>query len=176
MQYRGMFAQEEKEKNRQISQEIEKRVAEVTEEAYKNAEYSSKGFYGRIGINYLYRYAPGVHLYIGAKYGKSFYEDEGTYELGSEFWKNYKYSFQRTDLQADWFEVIIGSEKQWKGIIYLGFVTRLRALRSYDTFNPIEVYSIPGYGRTMDKTIPAVNLYIKFILGNRRTQNSSSSE
>jgi len=141
--------------------------AKYPEDHYKNAEYSSYGYYGRIGINYLLTYAPGVHLYFGGKYGYSLYEDEGTYELGSDFWGDSEGSFHRTDLQADWFEVIMGSERRWKGNIYLGFQARVRAIRNFDNFTPIEVYSIPGYGRTMDKAIPALNLYIKYMIGNR---------
>ena len=141
--------------------------AKYPEDAYKNSDYSVKGYYGRIGLNYHYTYAPGVHLYLGAKYGYSMYEDGGTYELGSDTWGNYSDSFKRTNLQANWFEIIGGSERRWKGNFYLGFVVRVRVLMNYDTFTPIDVYAIPGYGRTMDKSIPALNLYIKYIFGNR---------
>ena len=150
--------------------------AKYPEDFYKNTQYESKGYYGRVGLNYLLTYVPGVHLSIGAKYGYSMYEYEGTYELGSDFWGNYTNSFHRTNLQADWFEIAIGSERRWKGNFYLGFVVRLRVLRNYDTFTPIEVYSIPGYGRTVDKSSPALNLYIKYIFGNRIDEEEPPSE
>jgi hypothetical protein len=135
------------------------------ENAYKNSDYTSEGFYGRVGINYLYEYQPGILLYIGAKYGASQFYDQGTYTIETPLWQDYTASYKRTNLKADWAEIIIGSESTWKGKFNLGFMTRYRILIDYPKFDDIEVYTIPGYGRTMQKAHLVVTLYIKYVIG-----------
>jgi hypothetical protein len=138
--------------------------AKMPEDHFKNADYTVEGTYGRVGISYHYPFDPGTNLFIGAKYGMSNYQDEATYVIESSLWNPFEDTFTRTDLSARWAELIAGSESRFKGNFYFGFIFRFRALISYDNFSPLEVFSIPGYGRTMDKTIPAINLYIKFMI------------
>jgi hypothetical protein len=138
--------------------------AKMPEEHFKNAEYQVDGLYGRAGLSYHYPFDPNTNFFLGAKYGVSNYQDEATYSIESSLWNPYEDSFQRTDLSAQWVEFIAGSESRFKGNFYLGFIFRFRALISHDDFTPLEVYAVPGYGRTMDKTLPALNLYIKYML------------
>jgi len=141
----------------------------MPEEHFKNADYKVTGLYGRAGISYHAPFNPGTNFIIGAKYGMSNYQDEATYTIESSLWDPFVDSFKRTDLSARWVEFILGSESKFKGNFYFGFIFRFRALISHDNFSPFEVFSIPGYGRTLDKTIPALNLYIKYMInfGNR---------
>lgn len=136
----------------------------MPEAFYTNADYRVSGYYGRVGLSYHYAYDPGTNFFVGAKYGMSRYQDRATYVIQSSLWDDYTGSFERSDLTGQWVEIIAGSESRFKGHLYLGFIFRFRALVKYDDFSPFNVYAIPGYGRTMDKTIPAVNLYIKYIL------------
>jgi len=138
--------------------------AKMPEDHYKNAAYTVEGIYGRVGLSYHYPFNPGSNLFIGAKYGMSNYQDEATFVIESSLWDVYEDSFSRTDLSARWVEFIAGSESKIKGNFYLGFIFRFRALISHDNFSPLEVFSVPGYGRTMDKTIPALNLYMKYMI------------
>ena len=133
--------------------------------AYMNSDYKSEGIYGRLGLNYLYQYLPGVWLYLGIKYGESHFSDQGSYTIQNPLWNDYTGSYKRNNLKADWSEIILGSESSWKGNFNLGFITRVRFLMDYPKFNDIDVYSIPGYGRTMDKSHLAINLYIKYFIG-----------
>jgi hypothetical protein len=138
--------------------------AKMPEDHFKNADYKVEGFYGRVGFSYHYTFNPGSNLFIGAKYGISNYQDEATYIIESSLWEPYEDSFNRTGLSARWAEFIAGSESRINGFFYMGFIFRFRALIQHDNFAPLEVFSIPGYGRTMDKTIPALNLYMKFVI------------
>jgi hypothetical protein len=128
--------------------------------------YRSEGTYYRIGLDYKMEFNPTTYYYLGARYAMSQFEDEGVFVVGSDLWNNFEGSFGTRHMNADWFEVIIGSESAMKNLkgAYLGFYFRVRIMRSYDRRSPIDVYSIPGYGRTFDRSIPAVNLYLRYRL------------
>lgn len=131
---------------------------------YKNAEYKVYGYYGRIGVSYYYPYNPGVNFIIGAKYAMSQYQDEADFAILSSMWDDYHDSFERTDLNANWAELVLGSESSVKGNLYFGFYLRFRILIEADNFDLFEVYSVPGYGRTFDNFVPVLNLYIKYLI------------
>ncbi|MBL6446781.1 hypothetical protein JMN32_10690 [Fulvivirga sp. 29W222] len=132
--------------------------------AINNGTYLAEGWYGRIGINYLVPLNNKSMLYAGAKYSMSRFDESGSYEIGSNLWDNYKDGFSREGLQADWFEVILGSETMLDDHWSAGGYFSLRILNQRDEFSPIDTYAIPGYGRAFDKTTPAVNVYIRFSL------------
>lgn len=139
--------------------------------AINNGTYLSEGWYGRIGINYLMPIDNKSMLYAGVKYGMSMFDESGTYEIGSDLWDNYKDGFSYEGLQADWFEVILGSETKLDNHWSIGGYFSLRILNKRDkpspvntTLTPIDTYAIPGYGRAFDNTTPAVNVYIRFSL------------
>jgi hypothetical protein len=92
------------------------------------------------------------------------YQDEAVFSILSSMWDDFEDGFQRTDLEASWAELILGSESSWKGNLYFGFTFRLRFLIQADNFTTFEVYSVPGYGRTFDNFVPALNLYIKYFI------------
>ncbi len=134
------------------------------ENHFENADYKVSGYYGRVGFSYHLEYNPGTNFFIGAKFGLSHYQDEATYTIESPLWDNFTGTIERSGLQGKWVEIAGGSESRYKGNFFLGFTFRFRALIDHDNFSPLEVFAIPGYGRTMDKTLPALNLHIKYIL------------
>ena len=133
--------------------------------AFENGEYESTGYYGRFGINYLLPFDNFNTFSLGVKYGLSFFDDEGSYEIASEIFDTYAVEFGETGQSATWFEVVFGSEKKLNNDHFVvGGQFALRILNSRDKFTPVDTYAIPGYGRTFDKTVPAVNLYLKYFL------------
>jgi hypothetical protein len=134
------------------------------EDFYKNAEYKVSGYYGRVGMSYYYPYNPGVNFIIGAKYAMAQYEDEATFSVLSSLWDDLNGSFNRKELEASWAELILGSESSVSGNLYFGFTFRMRFLIQADNFDPFEVYSIPGFGRSFDTIVPTLNLYVKFFI------------
>jgi len=145
--------------------------------AYDNAlSYTITGNYFRAGIDYYINLDKKNALYGGLRYGSSHFSDEGEFLLESDFWEDYGESFGSDNLNADWFEIIFGSETRMnigksvkeenpRGGLFLGWKARLRILWHFENREEPRVYAIPGYGRTFDKSIPALNLYIKYRFG-----------
>ncbi len=144
--------------------------------AYDNAiYYNVKGSYFRGGLDYALPVDTKNSLYFGFRYGASQFEDRGKILIDSEFWPDYEEEFGDADLTASWYELIFGSETQlligksesriFIQNLFLGWKFRFRILGTFDNREEPRVYAIPGYGRTFDKTIPALNFYIKYRFG-----------
>jgi hypothetical protein len=131
--------------------------------AIENGTYLSEGSYWRAGLNYLIPFDATNSFYLGVKYSQAKYEDSGTYTVESDVWPTLNESFERKDLEADWFEVLIGSEKAYKkGHIRLGGMFGLRFINKRKKIDFIDTYAVPGYGRTLDKLVPFLNVYVKY--------------
>ena len=144
--------------------------------AYDNAlYYTVEGMYWRAGIDYYMTLDAKNFYYVGFRYGSSQFEDRGKFLIDSEFWEDYQDEFGDTDLSATWYELVFGTEtilqigqpdsKIYINKLFLGWKFRFRILGNFENREPPGVYAIPGYGRTFDKTIPAVNLYLKYRFG-----------
>ena len=134
------------------------------EEAIKNGSYESAGIYYRAGLAYGGEIIPKNYLLLGLMYGMSDFEDRGTVIIQSEVCGDNQEHFHHPGLTATWYEIILISEQEINDRIFLGSKFRLRNLRSFENDYEPEVYSIPGYGRTFDKSIPAFNLFVKYRL------------
>lgn len=131
--------------------------------AFENGVYESTGYYGRFGLNYLLPFDNVNTFSVGLKYGLSFFDDEGSYAIASDVFETYSVEFGETGQRATWFEVVLGSERKLRNENFVvGGHFSLRILNSRDRFSPVDIYAIPGYGRTFDETVPAVNIYIKY--------------
>ncbi len=105
-----------------------------------------QGKYRRIGLGYVVHYSAKHNLYAGLRYS------------GSNFEAN------ETALTATWFEVVVGSEKKLfkKLNLYAGLFLKLNLLHTVQALKQDHTCPIPGYGSILDKTIPAINLYLKY--------------
>ncbi len=144
--------------------------------AYDNTvKYTVKGSYARLGLDYYTSYNPTSFYYGGFRYGVSSFEDEGIFLLDSEYWEDYQEGFGSKDITASWVEIILGTETYLKfskkkdedptSKLLLGWKFRLRFLMDFENREVLRIYSIPGYGRTFDNVVPAVNFYIKYRIG-----------
>ena len=133
--------------------------------AIENGTYTSKGFYYRAGFDYYITIDKINSLSVGARYGSSSFEEELSYSISSDLFEDIQQQEVRPDVGARWAEVNIGSEARLgNGPFYAGGYLSLRILIDRDEFDPADTYTIPGYGRTFDKTIPALNLFLKLAL------------
>ena len=135
-------------------------------DAYQNTDYQSEGSYYRVGLGYKVDFTAKNNIYFSARYAMASFKDQGTINItsASGIYDDLLEPFSRNDLSAQWFEVVMSSEtKLWKSL-YAGFHLRFRIMDKYDKQEPLDVYSVPGYGRTFDRTIPALNLYVKYAL------------
>ena len=134
--------------------------------AYQNTDYESKGNYFRVGLGYKISFTAKNNIYFSARYARADFKDQGTIDItsASGLYDDLNDPFRRENLTANWYELVMSSEARlWKSL-YAGFHFRFRIMDIYDKQAPLDVYTIPGYGRTFDKTIPALNLYIKYAL------------
>ncbi len=134
------------------------------QDAIKNGSYQSKGVYYRLGLTYGGEILPRNLLSIGVMYGASNFEDSGTVIIQSTIWDDFDGSFERLNLTATWFEIIMITEKHMSNNLALGAKFRFRHLTNFiNEYNP-EVIAIPGYGKAFNSNVPAVNLYVKYRL------------
>ncbi len=130
--------------------------------AYKNADYTSDGRYGRIGLNYIMRIDEKNLLIPGIRYGQSNFSEVIDVKLENYFGYTYEDLIIRNNLKAHWYEITLGTESEMINRLFFGSIIRLRILGKLEDIEPFDVYSIPGYGRAFDKIIPAINFYIKY--------------
>lgn len=132
-------------------------------QAIENGHYKAEGRYWRVGINYILPLDNTNSLYAGVKYAQSEFDDSGSYRISSDLWPAPESIFGRSGLEAQWFELIVGSEKVLRNRhILIGGKTGLRFMDSRSKESFIDIYTIPGYGLASDSSTPFLNLYIKY--------------
>ncbi|MFY0654083.1 MAG: hypothetical protein JXQ96_18745 [Cyclobacteriaceae bacterium] len=146
-------------------------------DSYVNADYQVSGQYFRVGAGINKKITEKNNLTISLRYGMSMFKDEGTVTVASTsgFYDTYQSSFSRTSLTASWYEFVLGSEKRMRmkkkdefSRLSVGFYFRLRFMSNYDKQQPYDVFTVPGYGRTFDNSVPAVNLYLRYTFFSRK--------
>lgn len=144
------------------------------ESAYANGSYESSGNYFRVGTGIVSAIDAKNNIGLSFRYASSTFDESGEYTIESESGKqdDYNQIIDRKDLYATWYEAVLfserkiifknseGDERNWNPLSF-GFNFRLRILSSYDSFEPVDTYAIPGYGRSFDKVVPAMNLFLK---------------
>ncbi|MFK7951340.1 MAG: DUF6048 family protein [Ekhidna sp.] len=142
--------------------------------AYANGTYTSSGNYFRVGAGIVTAIDAKNNIGLSFRYAVATFDEVGEYSIESESGKqdSYSQSINRKNLNATWYEAVIFSERKiifrdkegeewnWNPLSF-GFNFRMRVLATRDKFDPIDVYAIPGYGRSFDKVIPAMNLFLK---------------
>jgi len=131
---------------------------------YKNADYEVSGNYTRGGIDYRKTIGLSSNLILGVNYGSSFFNDKGKVQIESPsgLHNSLEAKFEREKLRGNWIEMTFGTESHMGKTLYLGFTFRVRKLLNYDKFDGLDVFAVPGYGRTFDNYVPAINLYMKY--------------
>ncbi len=140
--------------------------SQLAPNAYTNTNYKVEGNYYRIGLGYKRAMSAKTNMGLSLRYAAANYQDEGVIKIEStsELFDEVDEPFARENLSANWYELVFNSESELMSNLYLGFNFRVRFMSSYDKQSPIDTYAIPGYGRTFDKSVPALNLYIKYKL------------
>lgn len=133
--------------------------------AYRNATfYKSEGRYYRIGLNYLLISNEKNLLSAGVRYGHSKFSEYISYRTENVFGFTYEDSENKENLKANWYELTLTTEGAVIKNIYAGAIIRFRILGNVTDEGTFGAFSIPGYGRGIDKTIPAFNLFIRYRL------------
>lgn len=145
------------------------------ENALQNGEYTSEGQYFRVGGGYNIQIGLRSKLALGAQYAKAQFDDYGEafYTSRSDIQDDFSLPFRRDNLTARWLELLIVSETMTRlnrkdteskinNLFALGFEIRLKWMSAYDRISPLDVYAVPGFGRTVSQPAAAVNFFIKF--------------
>lgn len=133
------------------------------EGAYSNGTYQSEGHYYRVGAGYVSQFKPKNKIGLTVRYASSTFSESGRIfiESPSGSQEDFIQNIEREDLKATWYEIVVYSDRKLSDLFSIGLNLRLRILTSYDEQAPVDVYSIPGYGRSFDQTIPAANFFLK---------------
>ncbi|WP_236664904.1 DUF6048 family protein [Marivirga atlantica] len=139
-------------------------------DAYYNANYISEGTYYRLGFDYQTNINPTNLIMFGLRYSGSNYSENITYSTTNPLFEGQIGEIKREELFAHWYELVITSEKNVRRIfkndikdfLSLGFKFRLKSYLKYSQFELAETKQIPGFGSTVNKLNPEVNLFIKF--------------
>ena len=133
------------------------------EGVYSNGIYESQGMYYRIGTGYTGQFKPKNKIGLTVRYAVSTFDENEKIFIKSISGAqgDFIQVINQTGLSAQWWEVVLYSDKQLSNLFSIGLNLRLRILHSYDKQEYLDVYAIPGYGRTFDSTIPAVNFFLK---------------
>lgn len=144
------------------------------ENAYTNGNYQATGSYYRFGAGVYSQLNLKSKIGIGLRYGAASFSDQGLVEIESAtgLQDPYTREFARDNLKANWWSAVLTSESKLvplkskpeakiNELFAVGFQFRMRFLISYDRDAPVDVYSIPGYGSTLDDQRGAINFFIK---------------
>lgn len=125
-------------------------------------EYRSRGYFYRIGVDYNLMFFDDDRsaIFVGLRYGRSFsYDDELKYTLTDSTFGSGNIDVENTDASANWLEANLGVKaKIWKNF-YIGFIGRFK-FRLRTEVTELSSFDIPGFGRTDNPTIVALNYYI----------------
>lgn len=132
--------------------------------AIRNGEYRAEGKIWKVGADFAINYnkEKDSKIYLGFRYANSSFIDEGYYEVASVLWPTLKKSFSRNNLDAQWYEVLFGTEGHIFNGFYTGWTIRYRIRADQPDLFAIPVYSIPGFGNANTKTALAFSMYLKY--------------
>lgn len=132
--------------------------------AYRNSGYNATGTYIKPGLFYQLSINPKNKFLLGAQYGLASFEDSGTtvVESGSGLFEPYQSSYARSNLTASWWELCLQSEGNFRGNLWLGFRLSYRSLINHSNPGNPDVLVVPGYGKTVNGGVAAVNLFVKY--------------
>ncbi|MFM7329926.1 MAG: DUF6048 family protein [Bacteroidota bacterium] len=117
-----------------------------------DGSYTNDGRYVRVGVdvNFLKKDPDRNMFFLGARYGRAFYDERVTYLNKSEFGDQEKTAVN-AGIRSGWVELTTGIRvKVWK-IIWVGYTARMKFAPGVPSASPLAPYDIPGYGLTFKK-------------------------
>lgn len=126
-------------------------------------EYRSAGSFIRIGpdVNFIPGDVDRNTMFIGLRYGRSWYQERLTAEYDERFWSPVPVSVDR-NTQARWFEAVAGMKAMVWNNFYMGYTLRYKfGARAQNRDNFIS-YAVPGFGRVSDGNTFSFNYHILY--------------
>jgi len=114
-------------------------------------DYSGKGSYSRIGIDYNLLQAEHEkdkdNLFIGLRYGFAFAGQQVDHYRIDSYWGQVDGSFGNQTFSSHWGEILLGIKGEIFHNFYMGWTIRGKVKLSSKNFELPPVYFIPGYGK-----------------------------
>ena len=120
--------------------------------AITDGTYSNDGRYMRLGVdvNFLKKDPDRNMFFLGARYGRAFYDEQVTYLTRTEYGDQEKTAVNK-GIRSGWVELTTGLRvKVWK-IFWVGYTARMKFSPGVPADSPLAPYDIPGYGLTFKK-------------------------
>lgn len=138
--------------------------------AIKNGSYEAEGTWMRYGLDYFVPVNSSNWFGMGLRFANSDFKDSGSITINSDLFTSRTETFLREGLTASWIEIVLHTKTEVIKGLYVGGHVRIRSIQNFTQESPIEIFNIPGFGRTFDTSVPAVNLYVMYRLGFGKTQ------
>ena len=125
--------------------------------------YRTEGSYFRIGadINFIPENEDNNLLFIGLRYGRSFYNEQLNAQYDGPVFGPFSVSYDRP-LSARWVEGVAGMKARlWKGL-FLGYTLRYKFGLKTNNSEAFTSYEVPGFGRVGDGNAFAFNYHISY--------------
>lgn len=126
-------------------------------------EYQSAGSFFRIGpdINFIPGDADRNTMFVGLRYGRSWYEERVNAEYDEDRWAPLPVSVDR-NTQARWFEGVAGMKAMVWNNIYMGYTLRYKFGMKAQIRNNFSSYDVPGFGRVGDGNTFSFNYHVLY--------------
>lgn len=130
--------------------------------------YSSKGNYLRLGLNYNmlnYRQRFDRNIFfIGFRYGVSAFSHEATSVTIINEWGEYNTSIDSRDLNYQWAEGVIGLKGEILKNLYLGYTFRFKQKIKSTDFKDFTPQWVPGFGKGIKSTTMGMSYSISYAI------------
>ena len=130
--------------------------------------YDLYGNYFRVGFNYnviKYKHRLDRNMFfIGARYGyTSFYHQADKIVIANQ-WGITETSFPEAQLNAHWFEGIIGLRGEIVKNIYMGYTIRVKQMLSHSDYGNYTPYWVPGFGKATKSMVIGISYSIFYAI------------
>jgi len=113
-------------------------------------DYYSSGNYFRLGFDYnviKYKHRLDRNLFfVGARYGFTAYSHQADKIIIENGYGTLETSFSETQLNAHWFESVIGMRGEILKNLYMGYTIRVKFMLKHSEYENFTPYWVPGFG------------------------------
>ncbi|WP_017731173.1 DUF6048 family protein [Nafulsella turpanensis] len=128
-------------------------------------DYRSSGSYFRIGpdVNFVADNDDLNALFIGLRYGQSFYEERLVTSFSDPTWGSFPVTPER-QTSAFWFEGVAGLKARiWKGL-FMGYTLRYKFGLNVQEQNSFISYEVPGFGKVGDGANFSFSYHLSYLI------------
>jgi hypothetical protein len=131
-------------------------------------QYQMSGNYARIGFDYnitKYKHRLDRNLfYIGTRLGYTRFSHEAPEITITSAWDTVRSSMPKMELNALWFEGLIGIKGELVTNLYMSFTVRVKSMINHSNYNNYKPYIVPGFGKGFNFINTGINYSIYYAI------------